>query len=123
LPSFSSIRRSSRSLSASNPLRSSGLPGSANVKSSRLQGLEPSVESTSYSRCFHPLARVASLGFPFCKGPDSHWPFTFPSSHPRGGVSGPAAGSSVVFWSSLHSMQAPGLGLFRQVALAACARS
>jgi hypothetical protein len=73
LPFFSSIRRSSRSRSASTSLRSSWLPGKADVKSSRLQGFEPSVESTSYSRCFHLLARVASLGFSFCKGPDSHW--------------------------------------------------
>jgi hypothetical protein len=56
-------------------LRSFWPTGNTDAKSSRLQGFEPSVESTSYSRCFHLLARVASLGFLFCKGPDSHWLF------------------------------------------------
>lgn len=36
---------------------------------SRLQGFQPSVESTSPRGCFHLRARVASLGFSSCKGP------------------------------------------------------
>jgi hypothetical protein len=104
-------------------LRSSWLPGSADVKSSRLRGFEPSVESTSCSRCFHRLSRVASLGFPFCRGPDPHWLSTGLSALPCGCVSFSGVGSSVPCWSFLCSMQAPGSGLFRQVALSACAWS
>jgi hypothetical protein len=61
-----SIQRNCVSLARSSS-RGSVASGRTDWERSRLQGFHPSVESASLRRCFHLLARVASMGFSFCK--------------------------------------------------------
>jgi len=75
LPLIPSIRGSSRYIQVSRFLRTFSPSWDANGHWGRLQGFQPSVESTSPRRCFHLRSACGFLGFHILQGTWSSWDF------------------------------------------------